>query len=76
MTVKFAISLVIRPAEVGRPRSCAPVAVSVAAHLVKGGKLEESCIRTGAYPANPRLRGGSAHSGKIHKLKNAAKALS
>ena len=37
MTVKFAISLVIRPAEVGRPRSCAPVAVSVTAHLVRKG---------------------------------------
>jgi hypothetical protein len=34
-------------------RHPAPAELSVTGALVKGGKLREGCIRTGAYPANP-----------------------
>jgi len=55
MSANFAIPPDGRPAPASRPRCCAPAARSVTRGLVKGRKFGESCIRTGAYPANPAV---------------------
>jgi hypothetical protein len=59
MTAIFAISPVGRPAQVGRPRSCAPAGVSVTARPCQRLQIGGSCIRTRAYPANPGVEAGA-----------------
>ncbi len=53
MTANFAISLVGRPAQVGRPRSCAPAAVSAIAWPCQRRQIKGKLHLNLGYPVIP-----------------------